>query len=86
VHPGSADLCPEAPFAFFTRLAHALHGVDNVGRLLFCHKMYNEDTDNTPIVRRMGGEANRTFGCGHCLDYAGVTATVEAYVNGNSKQ
>jgi len=38
VHPGRADLCPEAPFAFFTRLAGALHGVDNVGRLMLCHK------------------------------------------------
>jgi hypothetical protein len=59
VHPGRADLCPKAPLAFFTGLAHALDGVDNVGRLLLCHKMCNKDTDNTPIVRRMCGEAKR---------------------------
>jgi hypothetical protein len=59
VHPGRADLCPEAPLAFFTRLAHALHGVDNVGRLLLCHKNVNEVTDNTLIVRRLVGDANR---------------------------
>ena len=59
MHPGSTDLCPKTPFAFFTRLANALHRVDNVGRLLLCHKMCHEVTDNIPIVRRMAGDANR---------------------------
>jgi hypothetical protein len=38
VQPGRADLCPKAPLAFFTGLACALDGVDNVGRWLLCHK------------------------------------------------